>query len=154
MGVGKTSVCGILKKKLNNAVFLDGDWCWNADPFIVNEETKKMVIENICYCLNQFLRCSFYDNVIFCWVMHEQKVIDDILSRLDLTGCDVKAISLICQKKVLVERLEKDIKAGIRQPDVLPRSIERLPLYEKLDTRKIDVSDFSIEETAEIVLAL
>ncbi len=33
MGIGKTSVCLELKKKLKNAVFLDGDWCWDADPF-------------------------------------------------------------------------------------------------------------------------
>ena len=30
MGVGKTAVCQKLKVKLNNSVFLDGDWCWDA----------------------------------------------------------------------------------------------------------------------------
>ncbi|MEG2316612.1 MAG: nucleotide kinase, partial [Clostridia bacterium] len=40
MGVGKTAVCQSLKQKLPNAVFLDGDWCWDANPFWVNDETK------------------------------------------------------------------------------------------------------------------
>ena len=66
MGVGKTTVSQILKKKLVNSVFLDGDWCWDSDPFQVTEETKAMVIDNICYLLNNFLRCSAYDNIIFC----------------------------------------------------------------------------------------
>ena len=48
MGVGKTTICQKLKLKLANSVFLDGDWCWDMNPFQVTEETKKMVIDNIC----------------------------------------------------------------------------------------------------------
>ena len=83
MGVGKTTVCQILKRKLKNSVFLDGDWCWDAEPFQVTEEPKEMVLQNICFLLNQFLHCSAYENVIFCWVMHEQKIIDTILENID-----------------------------------------------------------------------
>lgn len=99
MGVGKTVACRELKKKLNNAVFLDGDWCWDADPFRVTEETKEMVLGNIAYLLNRFLQCSAYENVVFCWVMHEQSIIDGILNCLDLKDCEVKTVSLICGKK-------------------------------------------------------
>ncbi len=49
MGAGKTTVCNILKKKLKNSVFLDGDWCWDMEPFQVTEETKAMVMDNITY---------------------------------------------------------------------------------------------------------
>lgn len=77
MGVGKTTVCKELKKELKNSVFLDGDWCWDADPFQVTEETKAMVLRNICYMLNSFIHCSAYDNVIFCWVMHEQSLLTE-----------------------------------------------------------------------------
>ena len=74
MGIGKTTVCQWLKLKLNNSVFLDGDWCWDANPFRVTEETKQMVMQNICFLLNQFIHCSVYYNIIFCWVMHEQSI--------------------------------------------------------------------------------
>ena len=84
MGVGKTTTCKILKDKLDNAVFLDGDWCWDSSPFQVTQETKAMVIDNICYLLNNFIRVSAYENIIFCWVMHEQSIIDLILSKLIL----------------------------------------------------------------------
>ncbi len=67
------------KKELKNSAFLDGDWCWVANPFQVNDETKGMVIDNICHLLNNFIHCSVYDNVIFCWVMHEQNNINDIV---------------------------------------------------------------------------
>lgn len=74
MGVGKTTVCQQLKQDLPNSVFLDGDWCWDASPFQVTDETKAMVTNNICYLLNNFLKCSAYENIIFCWVMHEQSI--------------------------------------------------------------------------------
>ena len=96
MGVGKTSACGYLKQLLPQSVFLDGDWCWDADPFQVTEETKAMVMDNICHLLNNFIRCTAYEHVIFCWVMHEQSIIDSILRALDADGCDIKAVSLLC----------------------------------------------------------
>lgn len=40
MGSGKTTVSQQLKKDLDNSVFLDGDWCWDASPFQVTDETK------------------------------------------------------------------------------------------------------------------
>lgn len=154
MGVGKTTVCQILKQKLEQAVFLDGDWCWDAHPFQVNEETKAMVMDNICYLLNNFLSCSAYRNIIFCWVMHEQSIVDSILSRLCLEDCEVKNVSLICSREALSRRLEKDIRAGIRQRDVLERSVDRLNLYRTLNTVKVDVSEISAEEAAEKIMGL
>ena len=104
MGVGKTTVCQQLKQELPNSVFLDGDWCWDANPFQVTDETKAMVTNNICYLLNNFLKCSAYENIIFCWVMHEQRIIDSILEKLDTQNCEVKCISLVADEKTLCER--------------------------------------------------
>lgn len=145
MGVGKTTVCQQLKKELPKSVFLDGDWCWDADPFQVTEETKQMVTENICFLLNNFLRCSVYENIIFCWVMHEQVIIDSILERLDTQNCEIKCVSLTIDEKHLRERLLKDISSGIRSEDVIKRSIERIEKYSNLDTIKIDINGKTVE---------
>ena len=154
MGVGKTTVCQKLKELLPDSVFLDGDWCWDMSPFKVTEETKAMVMDNICYILNNYIHCSAFNNIIFCWVMHEQRIIDDIVSALDTRECEVKIISLICGEQQLRKRLQKDIDARIRQREILERSIARLPFYESLDTIKIDVSDISAEQTAKIISEL
>ena len=145
MGVGKTTVCQALKKELPNSVFLDGDWCWDANPFQVTEETKEMVQHNIIYLLNNFIHCSTYENIIFCWVMHDQNIIDHLLKRLDTKDCKIKIISLICSENALRERLEKDVMKGIRTVDVIERSIARLPLYQELNTKKIDTTNKSVE---------
>lgn len=154
MGVGKTTVCRLLKNELPNSVFLDGDWCWDMHPFQVTDETKRMVMDNICFLLNSFLRCSAYENVIFCWVMHEQSIPDEILSRLELSGVRVHSLSLMCDAESLRKRLQKDVDAGIREADVIARSTARLPLYEKLNTEKIDVSGISAAQAAEQIKAI
>ena len=154
MGVGKTAVCQRLKRLLPNSVFLDGDWCWDSDPFCVTEETKKMVIDNICYLINNFIRCSAYNNIIFCWVMHEQSIIDTICNKLNVEHCNVKTISLLADEKNLRKRIQGDVNAGIRSVDVLNRSIARMPLYEKLNTIKINTNNKSITEIADEITKL
>ncbi len=154
MGVGKTAVCQRLKTRLDKAVFLDGDWCWDAHPFVVNEQTKTMVLQNITFLLRQFIACDAYQNVVFCWVMHQQGIIDCILNGLDLHGVNVKCISLICTADELKKRLTKDVECGIRQPDVIERSIARLPLYDGLDTVKVATDGKSIDEVCDCIALL
>ena len=149
MGVGKTTISQQLKKELENSIFLDGDWCWDADPFQVTDETKDMVLDNICYVLNNFIKCSAYKNIIFCWVMHQQEIINHITQKLNTTNCKVKTISLLVDENSLKNRITKDINNGIRQSDVLQRSIERIHMYDCLDTIKIDTSNKTIQEIIE-----
>lgn len=149
MGVGKTAVCQRLKRDLPDSVFLDGDWCWDASPFRVTEETKAMVTDNICHLLGNFLHCSAYENVIFCWVMHRQSIIDSILERLDTEDCVVKCFSLVADEATLRERLTADVERGIRTADVIERSVARIPLYEALDTIRIDTAGRTVGEIAD-----
>lgn len=152
MGVGKTTISKQLKQELNQSVFLDGDWCWDMHPFIVNEETKVMVLDNICHLLNNFIHCSSYENIIFCWVIHEQSIIDDILKKLDTSNLNIKSISLISDEASLTQRIAKDIASNLRQPDVLKRSLERLALYQELNTIKIDTSNKDIPTIINAIL--
>lgn len=154
MGVGKTTVCQRLRDMLPNSVFLDGDWCWDAHPFQVTQETKRMVLDNICYLLNNFIHCTAYDNIVFCWVLHEQCIIDDVLNGIDNKNCKIKLISLLCDEKSLRARLEKDVEQGARTPDIIERSISRIPLYGKLTTIKIDTTNKCPQAIAEDIAKL
>lgn len=154
MGVGKTTVSQQLKKGLADSVFLDGDWCWDASPFQVNEETKAMVVRNICYLLNSFLHCSVYENIIFCWVMHEQSIIDSILEKLDIDSCEVKRISLIADESNLRRRLTADVTRGVRTADVIDRSVARMSMYRTLDTIKVDTSNKTVQVIADEIMML
>ena len=146
MGVGKTTVAKVLRDQTDHCVFLDGDWCWDAHPFKVTEQTKAMVMDNITYLINNFIHCPDYETIIFCWVMHEQNIIDALLDRLDTKDVTIKAISLVCRAEILEERIMADVRKGLRDEEVIARSISRLPLYQKLHTVQIDTSDLSLEE--------
>ncbi len=154
MGIGKTTISQQLKKDLNNSVFLDGDWCWDASPFQVTEETKEMVIRNICFLLNSFLHCSAYENVVFCWVMHEQPIIDRIIEKLDTENCKVIKISLIADESTLRDRLMSDVASGVRTADVIDRSVARISMYQTLDTIKIDTTNKTVQVIADEIIAL
>lgn len=154
MGAGKTTVCRELKKSLPANVFLDGDWCWDASPFAVTEETKEMALDNVCHLLSNFLRCSAYENVIFCWVMHEKSILDRILSELEGIPHRTVCVTLVCSRGTLLRRLEKDVRAGLRTPDVAARALDRLETCLSLDTRKVDTEGKTPEEAAEEIAAL
>lgn len=149
MGVGKSTTCQYLLKILQPGVYLDGDWCWNMNPFAVTEENKAMVIDNITYLLRSFLNNSGYEYVIFCWVIHEEEIFDQILQALKDCRFELHKISLVCSEDALRERIQKDVESGVRQPDVIDRSVCRIPLYERMNTVKIDVSSLSAQQTAE-----
>lgn len=154
MGIGKTTIAKALNKKLDHSVFLDGDWCWYANPFVVNDQTKKMVIDNITYLLNNFIKSDAYDYIIFCWVLDKQEIIDKILSNIDLKSYKVINISLTSDENSIVERLNKDIALGIRNEDVIKRSIEKIKLYDELKTVKIDTKNKEVSTVVNEILSI
>lgn len=154
MGVGKSTVCKLLIKQLQPSVYLDGDWCWNMNPFVVSPENKAMVVDNITHLLNSYLNNSGYEYIIFCWVIHQEEIFQQILEPLSKNKFELYKISLICSEAALKRRLEADVENGIREPDVIERSVARIPLYRKMDTIKIDISEISPQETAEQIIKL
>lgn len=154
MGVGKSTVCKLLLKKLQPSVYLDGDWCWNMNPFVVSEENKAMVLNNITHLLNAYLNNSGYEYIIFCWVIHQEEIFQQILEPLSKNEFDLYKVSLVCSEQALRERLGRDVTNGIREPDVIERSVTRIPLYRAMDTQKIDVSSCSPLEAAEQIIKI
>ena len=151
MGVGKTATSKKLLKLLPNCIFLDGDWCWYADPWIVNDETKSMAAKNIRFLLNNFLNCSAYENVVFCWVMHTESMIDMVCSWLETSNHNVYKFSLVCSENALKARLKKDIDDNVRKSDIVERALLRLPNYNEMETIKIDVSNIVPEQAAKVI---
>ena len=154
MGSGKTTISRLCNEKLSRSVWLDGDWCWNMSPFSVTDETKAMVMDNICALLGRFLTCPELDNVVFGWVMHQQEIMDTICARLPLEGVAVYRVSLLASPKVLRDRVVRDIARGVRDGEAISRSMAYLPLYEKLDTWKIDTDHCTPGQAAARILRL
>ena len=171
MGVGKSAVCRELLRQLTPGVWLDGDWCWNMNPFVVSEENKRMVLSNITHLLRAYLNNSSYRYVLFCWVMDQPLLFEAVLGPLRDIPFTLHSFSLVCTEQALRERLERDVRDGIREADVIlvmkdghiveqgdhdtllaqgviPRSLRRLPAYAALPTCKLDVTSLMPYEAA------
>lgn len=151
MGIGKTTVTELLLERTENAVMLDGDWCWQMHPFTVNDENKKMVISNIQSLLNAFIKNSALETIYFCWVMDEEEIIEDILAGLK-GEYKLTSISLLASAEKLASNVRKDIDAGIRAEEDIPRSLARLEKYQQVSSVKVDTTTQSASETADQIL--
>ncbi|KJU73014.1 AAA family ATPase [Clostridium baratii] len=146
MGVGKTSISRNLYKKLENCFWLDGDNVWMMNPFVVDEENKNMVLNNIIYIINNFLDNSNSKYVVFNWVIHTDEIMNDILNKINLIDVDVYKITLMCNKEELIKRINKDVELGIRDEDNIRRSLDKYDMYNKMNTIKFDTSNKSIDD--------
>lgn len=112
MGAGKTATARALQKLLPSCALLDGDDVWNFTPFRVNEKTKELAFCNIAAVLNNYLACGLFENIVFCWVMQQMEIAEEICRRLrgDYT---LRPFTLCVSEPVLRARLGRDIaKAG------------------------------------------
>ena len=89
-----------------------------------------------------------YENVIFCWVMDRREIVEAVLAPLAGREFQLFHFSLVCAPGTLEERLRRDVEAGLRAPDVIGRSLERLPLYDLLGGEKIGTDGLSAAEAA------
>lgn len=151
MGVGKTATSRALQKMLPKCVFLDGDWCLDMSPFIVTEKTKQVIIDNIVFMLNNFIKSGEFKNIVFCWVMHYQSIMDEIISRVDIGENNLFEFTLVCDDNALTQRLSLDIQRGKRENDIISRSLLRQHYYDSMNTIKIDVSEISAEYAATLM---
>lgn len=148
MGVGKSATARALRDRLPDCALLDGDWCWDMHPFCVTETTKRVVLDNICYVLNNFLTCGAFENVVFCWVMHRREILDGILARLRTQGWAVHVVALICTREALAARHAVDVATGRRDAGNLERAFAYLPLYTEMGLPLCDVSVCTPAEAA------
>ncbi|QVK17917.1 AAA family ATPase [Mycoplasmatota bacterium] len=144
MGVGKTTTSKALHNILQPSIWLDGDWCWQMNPWNFDESNKQMVIKNICYLLNNYLQNDNFRYIIFSWVMHKQEIINEILNNLNLQATQQYHISLVCSK----ETLEKRMKNDNRDVDSINTSLNRLSMYQQLDTTKINTDNQGVDGVA------
>lgn len=151
MGVGKSATCEALLGMLAPAAYLDGDWCWRMEPWIVNDRTIAMVEDNIAHLLRSYVALPEVDNVIFGWVMHRSEIVNRLLKELAQENLRISVYTLVCSPDALRRRIEVDIDAGKRSDDNLRRSLERLPLYNDMDWPKIDVSTITAGQAALII---
>ena len=151
MGVGKTTVGKYIADHFPGTAFIDGDWCMDIHPFIGNQETKAMAVDNILHMIGNYQKCSVCHLIVLVWLMDDQRVIQKVKEGLSALKAEVKDATLICNKENLVRRWKKDRNCEWRTDEWLEISIKSLPGFASLD-HVIDTSDLSVDQVAELIM--
>ena len=150
IGVGKSTISRMLMSLIEPAACLDGEWCWDVKP---PQEDQKAMLDNVASLLNTYLRSDLVENIILDWSVYDEAVMDELLTRLSGGSVKLHKFTLVCSEDELRSRLVYDITAGRRDASVVAQSVARMPLFEKLDTTKIDVGKHDDLEVARQIAA-
>lgn len=151
MGAGKTTAARALQKLLPPCAAADGDDFWNMFPFTVNDISKEMVLSNTAAVLSGFIRSGLFENIVFSWVMHEESVVNEILSRLPGGERRFYLFTLVFREETLKKRLSADVAAGKRSGGIFARSAERAAHYAQMLSYKIAADGLTPGQTADII---
>ena len=151
MGVGKTTVGKYIADHHPGTAFIDGDWCLDIHPFVGNQETKAMAVDNILHMINNYQKCSVCNMVVLVWLMDEPWVIQKITQGLSAMQAEVKNMTLVCSRESLIRRWKDDHNCEWRTDEWLNVSLKSLPGFASMDNT-IDTSGLPVEQVAELVM--
>ena len=153
MGVGKSTVAALLQQKFDRCAYLDGDWCYRVHPFRVTKESKALILNNIAFLLDGYLKSPDVDLVLFTWVMNQREIRDAVLSKMTERG-KCLFVTLTASEETLTMRFAKDIASGLRTQEGLHRALSYLPDYDAdFGGLKLMTDGKEPDELAEIIKA-
>ena len=151
MGVGKTTVGKYIADHHPGTAFIDGDWCLDIHPFVGNQETKAMAVDNILHMIGNYQKCSVCNMVVLVWLMDEPWVIQKITQGLSAMQAEVNNVTLVCSRENLIRRWKDDHNCEWRTDEWLNVSLKSLPGFASMENI-IDTSYLSVEQVAELVM--
>ena len=153
MGVGKTTVGKYIAEKCTGTAFIDGDWCFDIHPFVGNQATKTMAIDNILHMIANYRKCSICNMIVFVWLMDERWVYQKIADGISNMELEAKNFTLVCDKNTLINRWENDENCEWRTNEWLEVSLKSLSFF-SLFENCIDTSGLTIDMIADMIMHL
>ena len=151
MGVGKTSVGKYIADTHAGTAFIDGDWCLDLHPFVGNQETKAMAIDNILHMIGNYQRCSLCKMIVLVWLMDDEWVRQSIVDGIAAMDLEVQYVTLMCDRDELVRRWKKDDRCEWRTDEWLAVSLKSLSQFAS-QKGIIDTTGLSIREVAKTIV--
>lgn len=151
MGVGKTTVGKYIAEHNPGTAFIDGDWCLDIHPFVGNDETKKMAVDNILHMIGNYRKCSVCRMVVLVWLMDDPWVRESIADGLADMDVNVNSVTLICGENELIRRWKNDDQCDWRTDEWLKISLKSLPAFAAMDNC-IVTDGLSVDQAAAMIL--
>ena len=149
-GIGKSTTCAKLYKKLNDSALVDSDHCRIMNPFDFTDEQKNIVEDNMATMLINYLKCSTTENVIFLYGFHgpRKQIFDNIMIRLSNTGIPFAFIPIIleCELEENIRRAQNDERSEYRIKYGIENSRD---IYNQYDYPRLDITYLTVDEAVE-----
>ena len=151
MGVGKTTVGKYVADRYPGTAFIDGDWCMDIHPFVGNQETRAMAVDNILHMIGNYLNCSVCGMVVLVWLMDDPCVIRSITEGISAMQAEVKTVTLVCSRETLLRRCENDQDCSWRTDEWLKASLASLPAFAAMDNT-LDTDGLQVDRIADLIM--
>jgi len=121
-GVGKSTACALLHRRLPRSAWLESGWCRTINPFDFTPEIEALTERNVMLLLRGYLECSTVDCVIFYWGLHgpRQRIWDRVLDSLRDVPFHLLPITLTCCEAKHIRRMTQNGRERIRRAPAIP----------------------------------
>lgn len=150
-GIGKTTVCKEIFKRINGCAWLDGDWCWMVNPYPgKTPEQKKYVAKAFGYIINGYFNDANTKFILFSWLMHSEFMFDLITEQIADKDYELIKIALVCSdEKSYIERMRYD-----RRREEQIEEADNMKRFYQLNASIIDVIHLSVDDIAKRIMEL
>ncbi|WP_432664464.1 AAA family ATPase [Wukongibacter baidiensis] len=149
-GVGKSTTCELLHRKIENSAWLESEWTRRINPFTFSPEIERATEENMTTVLKNYLKLPSINTVIFNWGLHgpREKIFNKVLDNLKSVEFEYVPIIINCSEEENIKRMKEDQRSELR----IERAIGIRKIYENLLHFKIDSTDMSPNEVADHII--
>jgi Cdc6-like AAA superfamily ATPase len=109
-GIGKTTICKTLLKRLSKSAYVDSDPCRMMNPFVLNDETIPTISKNLSDMIKNYFDCPAVETVIFSYGFHgrRKEVFDSLVYSLSKYEYNFIPFLLICDEAENIRRMNCD----------------------------------------------
>lgn len=150
-GVGKTTACKEVLKKLPKTAYLDAEWMRQMNPFALTDETIPLIANNCTQVLHNYLDSSSVEYVLFSYGFHGRR--NEIWERIQKNMREREiyfdVLVLTCAPGENIRRMKEDKREEARIKRAMLSSRE---IYEKTDYPILDTTFLQPKQVAEKII--
>jgi len=150
-GIGKTTICKEIMRKLPNSAYVDSDPCRLMNPFILNDKTIPTIANNISDLLINYIGCPVIETVIFSYGFHgrRKEVFELVMQAVSKRDFNFIPFLLTCSEEENIKRMNMDNRSSERKQRAIGESRKA---FDDVSYPSIDITDFSASEAAENII--
>ena len=150
-GIGKTTICKEIIRKLPYSAYVDSDPCRLMNPFILDDETIPTIAKNISDLIINYIDCPVIETVVFSYGFHgrRREVFEKVMQAVSKRDFNFIPFLLTCSEKENIKRMDMDNRSLERKQRAVEKSRKA---FEDIPYPPIDITDFSASKAAENII--